>query len=75
MIYLFGADWCANCKLVKPMLGNIEHKYIDVDTDDGVHLTMKYGVRGLPTLINTASLDRYTGVPRNVADLKEKMGL
>lgn len=75
MIYLFGADWCANCKLVKPMLGNIDYKYIDVDSDEGINLTAKYGIRGLPTLINTETSDRFTGVPKNVAELKEKMGI
>ncbi|QBX32799.1 hypothetical protein Asfd1_173 [Aeromonas phage Asfd_1] len=75
MIYLFGAEWCANCKMVKPMLANIEYQYIDVDSDDGVYLTGKYGIRSLPTLLNTETLDRFSGVPRNVADLKEKIGL
>ncbi|UOX40494.1 hypothetical protein OBDJBBDK_00170 [Aeromonas phage AhFM11] len=75
MIYLFGAEWCANCKMVKPMLANIEYQYVDVDSDDGVYLTGKHGIRSLPTLLNTETLDRFSGVPRNVADLKEKLGL
>ncbi|APU01911.1 hypothetical protein [Aeromonas phage SW69-9] len=75
MIYLFGAEWCANCKMVKPMLANIEYTYVDVDTDEGVELTAKHHIRSLPTLVNTSTLDRFTGVPRNVADLKEKLGI
>ncbi|AWH14760.1 hypothetical protein [Aeromonas phage 50AhydR13PP] len=75
MIYLFGADWCANCKLVKPMLASVDYKYIDVDSDEGIALTAKYAIRGLPTMINVETTDRFTGVPKNVAELKQKMGI
>lgn len=75
MIYLFGAEWCANCKLVKPMLTNVDYKYIDVDSDEGIALTVKYAIRGLPTMINVETTDRFTGVPKNVAELKQKMGI
>ncbi|UYD57438.1 hypothetical protein OFDDKENP_00062 [Aeromonas phage B614] len=75
MIYLFGAEWCANCKMVKPMLANVKYEYIDIDSDEGTILAAKHGIRSLPTLLNTDTLDRFSGVPRNVADLKEKLGL
>lgn len=75
MVYLFGAEWCANCKLVKPMLANIDHRYIDVDSDEGVALTAKHGIRSIPVLLNDETLDRIVGVPRNVAEIKEKLGL
>lgn len=73
MIYLFGAEWCANCKMVKPMLTNIEHRYIDVDTDEGVALTAKYGIRSIPALVNEENRCTITGVPRNVADIKQRL--
>ncbi|ABF72658.1 thioredoxin-like protein [Aeromonas phage 25] len=76
MIYLFGADWCAKLQTRKNLcLPNVDYKYIDVDSDEGIALTAKYAIRGLPTMINVETTDRFTGVPKNVVELKQKMGI
>lgn len=73
-ILLFGASWCQTCKLMKPMLQRIgDVTYIDVDED--VDTTAKYAVRSLPTYINLETDDRGTGPAKNIAELKEVLGI
>lgn len=51
MTYLFTADWCNNCNVVKCYIeeNNLDIEIVNVDENfDKAEL---YGVRGLPTLI------------------------
>ena len=75
-VILFGADWCQTCKFIKAMLDRIEGvevQYIDVDED--VEMAAQHGVRNLPTYINDDTGDRGTGPVKNLAELKETLGL
>ncbi len=53
----FSAEWCAPCKMMKPVLKSLKTKMgdklnveiIDIDKDKPTHEA--YGVRDLPTLI------------------------
>lgn len=53
----FWAEWCGPCKMIAPILEDIASEYqehltvakLDVDSNPGT--TMRYGVRGIPTLI------------------------
>ena len=53
----FWADWCAPCKMIAPIVDQLAEEYdgqvkfakLDVDTNPTA--TMKYGVRGIPTLL------------------------
>ena len=73
-VILFGASWCQACKLIKPLLERVsEVQYVDVDED--VDTTAAYGVRNLPTYINTETGDRGFGTVRNITELKEVLGL
>ena len=49
-VVVFGAAWCATCKVVKKMLEDqgTEFTYIDVDTGAGAALAKDWSVRGLP---------------------------
>jgi glutaredoxin len=49
-IEIFTADWCQQCKPVKIMLEDFEHKVHNVDTPEGALESQSRGVRGLPTL-------------------------
>ena len=52
-ILYFSADWCGPCKQLAPTMESlkdqINYKKINVDKDQ--ELSMKYGVRNIPTLI------------------------
>ena len=68
-ILQFTASWCQPCKTLSPIMeklkseGKINYRKIDVDTD--TELSVKYGVRNIPTLIlleNGEAKNRLTGV-------------
>ena len=51
------AKWCGPCKLIAPILEEIAEQYKDrvkickVDIDENREVTLKYGVRSVPTLM------------------------
>ncbi len=53
----FWAEWCGPCKMIAPILDELADQYKDkitvakVNIDDNQNTPMKYGVRGIPTLI------------------------
>lgn len=66
-ILYFSAPWCAPCKQLGPIMdslqGQINFRKIDVDND--TELSVKYGVRNIPTLIlleNGEAVNRTTGL-------------
>jgi thioredoxin 1 len=52
----FWAEWCGPCKMIAPVLEEIEAEYGDrvtiakLNADEYPEITAKYGVLGLPTL-------------------------
>lgn len=69
------ADWCGPCKVLEKMLKdhNIEHESVNIDSLDGEGLTIKHGVRNIPTLLvldeNDNLVRRMTGLPTTPTDL------
>lgn len=69
VVVYFGAAWCAPCKVLHPMLVNIQDNYpnvvfVKVSADDNQELVQEYGVRNLPTLFtvkNGTQTARTTG--------------
>ena len=49
----FYAEWCGPCKMLSPVLENLEDKIdiIKVDIDKFEELTLKYRIMSVPTLI------------------------
>ena len=53
----FWADWCAPCKMVAPIVEDLASEYDGkvkfgkLDVDSNPNTAMKYGVRGIPTLL------------------------
>ncbi len=53
----FGADWCAPCRRLHPILVEIAAEYsgrckvVSVDVDKAGALAQRYGVRGIPMLV------------------------
>lgn len=53
----FYADWCGPCKMMAPLLDNLakersgEVLVTKLDTDRNPTMAVRYGIRGIPTLI------------------------
>ncbi|MFF0578756.1 thioredoxin [Streptosporangium saharense] len=52
----FWAEWCPPCRMIAPVLNEIETEYGDrvtiakINSDDYPEISARYGVLGLPTL-------------------------
>lgn len=68
-ILKFAASWCHPCKMLSGMLesADLGIPVEEVDIDENMELSMKYGVRGVPTmvLLNDEGVEvrRLTGLP------------
>ena len=53
----FWADWCAPCKMLAPVLADLDRELeghvtiVKVDTDANPELPKAYGIRSIPTVI------------------------
>ncbi|MFO1444179.1 thioredoxin family protein [Bacillus sp. Bva_UNVM-123] len=55
-IFMFSADWCPDCRVIEPILPDVEAKYNDytfiyVDRDDFIDLCIQLDVFGIPSFI------------------------
>ncbi len=70
----FWAEWCVPCKMVEPVVDQIAQEYEGklkigkVDVDSNPQISMKYGIRSIPTLLifkNGEPVDQIIGaVPK-----------
>jgi thioredoxin 1 len=67
----FGADWCAPCKRMEPLLSQLGDQWTGkvrlakVDVDQSASITMQYQVMSVPTIIlfvNGQPVERLTGL-------------
>jgi thioredoxin 1 len=53
----YWAEWCGPCRMIAPILEEVAKEYHDrlsvakVDIDSNQQVAMKYGIRGIPTLM------------------------
>ncbi len=53
----YWAEWCGPCKMIAPILEEVSSEYTDklriakLDVDQNQATSMKYGIRGVPTLM------------------------
>ena len=73
-ILYFSAGWCSPCRTLGPIMeslsGQINYQKIDVDNNQD--LSIKYGVRNVPTLVlveNEEAVGRLVGVQSKEAIL------
>jgi thioredoxin 1 len=76
----FWAPWCAPCRMVAPILEEIAKDYVGkvvvakVNTDENPNWAIRYGVRGIPTMLfikNGQEVDRQVGaVPKQLITTK-----
>ena len=67
----FFATWCAPCKMIAPILGELQTEFgsavqiVKMDVDQAKGIAKTYGVRGVPTLIffkDGDIVDKFSGV-------------
>ncbi len=72
----FWAGWCMPCKMLAPVVDQIAAEFVNkikvvkVDVDRNQPLAVKYGVRGIPTLLvmkNGEVTERMVGVQPKAA--------
>lgn len=77
----FGAEWCAPCKAILPILEKISHEYsgkmsiFSVDIDKSPELAARHGVMSVPTLLlfkEGKAVERIVGA-LSERDLKKKL--
>ena len=67
-ILYFSVGWCQPCKMLGPIMESVSDQvnYQKIDVDNNQELSIKYGVRNIPTLVLVDSsgneLNRSTGV-------------
>ena len=47
----FNADWCGPCRMLRPILDEVDKDIISVNVDNNQDLAKKYGVMSIPCLI------------------------
>jgi len=74
----FGADWCAPCRILEPILADLAKEYagrvkiVSIDTDKNRSLARKYVGRGIPTLVllkGGKELYRREGISRDIDEI------
>ena len=74
-ILYFTASWCGPCKTLAPRMEKLASQinYRKIDVDSNQDMSMKYGVRNVPSLIlvdgNGTELNRMVGVQPDQAIL------
>lgn len=72
----FGAAWCGPCRTIAPLVDELSKEYEGravvgkIDVDSNPNVSVKYGVRNLPTILyfkNGEVVDKQVGaVPKSV---------
>lgn len=76
----FWAPWCGPCKMLGPIIETLATENTDVaigklNVDENVESAIKYGVRGIPTIIffkDGKEVDKIVGV-KSKADFQAKI--
>lgn len=55
-VFLFTADWCGDCRFLKPLLPEIEAEnpdftFVGVNRDDYMEVAKKWNIYGIPSLV------------------------
>ncbi|KXT63706.1 thioredoxin family protein [Streptococcus sp. DD04] len=71
-VFFFTADWCGDCRFIKPFLAEIEAEnpeftFVEVDRDQYMAVGKEWDVYGIPSLIvveNEREIGRYVNRDR-----------
>jgi thiol-disulfide isomerase/thioredoxin len=75
-IFMFSADWCPDCRVIEPILPEIEAKFseftfIHVDRDEFIEVCQQLDVFGIPSFIafeNGKELGRFVSKDRKTQE-------
>ncbi|MEH7181300.1 thioredoxin family protein [Neobacillus vireti] len=75
-IFMFSANWCPDCRVIEPILPEVEAKYseftfIHVDRDQHIELCQQLEVYGIPSFIafeNGKELGRFVSKDRKTQE-------
>jgi thiol-disulfide isomerase/thioredoxin len=75
-LFLFSADWCRDCKVIEPILPEMEAKFpeftwVYVDRDEFIDLCGELSVFGIPSFIayeNNHELGRFVSKDRKTQE-------
>ncbi|HJV17218.1 MAG TPA: thioredoxin family protein [Bacillales bacterium] len=75
-ILMFSANWCPDCRIIEPILPEIEEKFkeftfVHVDRDDFIDLCQQLDVYGIPSFIgfeNGKELGRFVSKDRKTQE-------
>ncbi|GAE92893.1 Thioredoxin [Gracilibacillus boraciitolerans JCM 21714] len=56
VIFLFSANWCPDCRIIEPVLPEIENKFQDytfvsVDRDQFIDICVQHDIFGIPSFL------------------------
>jgi thioredoxin 1 len=77
----FWAEWCGPCRMITPIIEELSEEYNGkatigkVNVDDNPEVSMKYGIRSIPTILilrNGEVVEKQVGVTSKAA-LKSKI--
>ncbi|MCP3741110.1 thioredoxin family protein [Rossellomorea sp. BNER] len=79
-IFMFSADWCPDCRIIEPILPEIEEKYSEytlvyVDRDKFIDLCIELDVFGIPSFLafeDGEELGRFVSKERKTKEEIEK---
>lgn len=75
-IFMFSADWCPDCRVIEPILPEIQEEYqeytfIYVDRDEFIDLCVELDIFGIPSFIayeNGTELGRFVSKDRKTKE-------
>jgi thiol-disulfide isomerase/thioredoxin len=75
-IFMFSANWCPDCRIIEPILPEIEEKFseftfIHIDRDQFIDLCQQLDVYGIPSFIafeNGKELGRFVSKDRKTQE-------
>lgn len=79
-VLFFTADWCPDCRFIKPAMPEIEQKFsqyrfILVDRDENIDLCAELGIMGIPSFVvyrDGTEIDRFVDKDRKTKEQVER---
>ncbi|MDH6364237.1 thiol-disulfide isomerase/thioredoxin [Enterococcus sp. PF1-24] len=55
-IFFFTADWCGDCRFIKPVLPELEAEFpqwqfVEIDRDEFIDVASRWNIFGIPSLV------------------------